>query len=100
MIHPVLYRHIYPSGAARFARWAQNVWGIAPKESMEETAAAGVTALTDFIQEIGLPTTFQELGIPTDTDFRAIADSANITAGCCNKLSHDEFFEILKECNE
>ena len=33
VIHPVLYRHIYKSGAARFARFAQNVWGIAPKGS-------------------------------------------------------------------
>ena len=100
VIHPVLYRHIYLSGAARFARWAQNVWGIAPKGSLEETAAAGVAALTDFIREIGLPTTFQELGIPSDTDFRAIADSTNLTAGCCKKLSHDEIYEILKECSE
>ena len=27
VIHPVLYRHIYKSGTARFTRWAQNVWG-------------------------------------------------------------------------
>lgn len=25
VIHPVLYRHIYKSGTARFTRWAQNV---------------------------------------------------------------------------
>ena len=31
VIHPVLYRHICKSGTARFARWAQNVWGVAPK---------------------------------------------------------------------
>ena len=98
VIHPVLYRHIYESGTARFARWAQNVWGIAPEGSDEETAAAGVDALAVFIQEIGLPTTFAELGIPADTDFRAIADSTNITAGCCKKLTHDEIYEILMEC--
>ena len=98
VIHPVLYRHIYKSGAARFARWAQNVWGVAPKGSEEETAAAGIDALAAFIKEIGLPTTFTELGIPADTDFRAIADSTNITAGCCKKLTHDEIYEILKEC--
>ena len=53
VIHPVLYRHIYKSGTARFARWAQNVWGIAPKGSEEETAAAGIDALAAFIKEIG-----------------------------------------------
>ena len=98
VIHPVLYRHIYTSGAARFARWAQNVWGIAPQSSDEATASAGVEALAAFIREIGLPTTFAELGIPADTDYRAIADSANITAGCCKKLSHDEIYDILCEC--
>ena len=30
-IHPVLYRHIYKSGAARFARFAQNVWASHPR---------------------------------------------------------------------
>ena len=98
VIHPVLYRHIYKSGAARFTRWAQNVWGIAPKGSDGETAAAGIDALAAFIKEIGLLTTFTELGIPADTDFRAVADSTNITAGCCKKLTHDEIYEILQEC--
>ena len=98
VIHPVLYRHICKSGTARFARWAQNVWGVAPKGSIEETAAAGIDALAAFIKEIGLPTSFAELGIPDDTDFRAIADSTVLTPGCCKKLSHDEIYEILKEC--
>ena len=31
VIHPVLYRHIYKSGAARFARFAQNVWALRPR---------------------------------------------------------------------
>ena len=98
VIHPVLYRHICKYGTARFARFAQNVWGIAPKTGEEETALAGVEALADFIREIGLPATFTELDIPADTDFRAIADSTNITAGCCKKLSHDEIYDILMEC--
>ena len=98
VLHPVLYRHIYKDGAKRFARWAQNVWGIAPKGSDEETALAGVNALADFIKEIGLPTSFAELGTPADTDFHAVADSTVITPGCCKKLTHDELYDILCEC--
>ena len=98
VIHPVLYRHICKAGAARFARWARNVWGIVPKDSDEETALAGVEALAAFIREIGLPTTFAQLGILADTDLRAIAESTNITAGCCRKLTGDEIYEILCEC--
>lgn len=98
VIHPVLYHHIYKDGAERFARFAKNVWGIEDQGNKEKTALAGVEALADFIKEMGLPTSFTEMGISEDTDFRAIADSANITAGCCKKLSHDEIYEILKEC--
>ena len=98
VIHPVLYRHIYKDGAERFARFAKNVWGIEDKGNDEATALAGIEALADFIKEIGLPTSFTQMGISEDTDFRAIADSTNITAGCCKKLSHDEIYEILKEC--
>ena len=98
VIHPVLYRHICKTGAARFARFAQNVWGVEPKSSEEETALAGVEALADFIKEIGLPTSFAQLGIPNDTDLRAVADSTVLTPGCCKKLSHDELYDILVEC--
>lgn len=98
VVHPVLYRHIYKSGVNRFARFAENVWKIEPKESTDETALAGIEALADFIKEIGLPTNFSELGISPDTDLRAIADSTNITAGCCKKLTHDEIYDILEEC--
>lgn len=98
VIHPVLYRHIYKDGAGRFARFAENVWNIEKKATAEETALAGVEALADFIKEIGLPTSFSQMGISPDTDFKAIADSTNITVGCCKKLTHSEIYEILKEC--
>lgn len=98
VIHPVLYRHIYKEGLDRFARFAENVWGISGKKSNEETAAAGIEALADFIKEVGLPTSFSQMGIPENTDYKAIAESVNITAGCCKKLTAEEIFDILKEC--
>lgn len=98
VLHPVLYRHIYKAGAKRFSRWAQNVWGIAPKATETETALAGVEALADFIKEIGLPTSFAELGIPADTDLRSVANSTVITPGCCKKLTRGEIYDILCEC--
>lgn len=98
VIHPVLYRHIYKEGLDRFARFAENVWGINGKKSSEETAAAGIEALSDFIKEVGLPTSFSQMGIPENTDYKAIAESVNITAGCCKKLTAEEIFDILKEC--
>lgn len=98
VIHPVLYRHIYKDGVERFARFAKNVWNIEDKGNDEATAKAGIEALADFIKEMGLPASFTQMGISKDTDFRAIADSTNVTAGCCKRLSHDEIYEILKAC--
>lgn len=98
VIHPVLYRHIYKNNVGRFARFAENVWNISGKSNAEETAAEGINALAGFIKEVGLPSSFTEMRISADTDFRSIAESTNITAGCCKKLSHNEIYEILKEC--
>lgn len=98
VIHPVLYRHIYKENIGRFVRFAENVWGISNKSTAEETALAGIEALADFIKEIGLPSSFSEMGIDGSTDLKAVADSSNITAGCCKKLTHEEILDILNEC--
>lgn len=99
VIHPVLYRHIYKEDIPRFAHFAREVWGIsAYDKSDEELALAGIEALAGFIKEIGLPTTFTDMNISSDTDFKAIAQSTIITAGCCKKLDADEILEILNEC--
>ena len=102
VIHPVLYRHIGTANLARFARFAENVWGIRDNgaDALRTTrlVKAGIDALAAFIREIGLPTSFAELGIPEDTDLRAVADSTNVSAGCCKKLTHDEIYQILLEC--
>lgn len=99
VIHPVLYRHIYESGTARFARFAQEVWGISPEgKNKQELALAGINALADFIKEVGLPTTLTEMGITDEGILKMVADTSNVTAGCCKKLECSEIFDILKEC--
>lgn len=99
VIHPALYCHIYENGIERFARFAKEVWGISPEgKSERQLALTGIDALTDFIREIGLPTTLTEMQITDESILKAVADTCNITAGCCKKLTRDEIFEILKEC--
>ena len=45
---------LLPANTARFARFAQNVWGIDPAGKSElKLAQAGVEALAAFIKEIG-----------------------------------------------
>ena len=99
VIHPALYRHMYRDSVEQFARFAVNVWEI-PEEgkTREELAAAGVQALADFVKEIGMPTTFTEMGITDRSVLKKVADSCNLTAGCCKKLSREEILEILEEC--
>lgn len=99
VIHPVLYRHMYKDGVDQFARFAKNVWGISEDgKTKEELAEAGVQALADFIKETGLPTTLTEMGIADKSVLKKVADTCNITMGCCKKLSREEILKILEEC--
>lgn len=99
VLHPVYYRHIYKEGLPKFVRFAENVWQI-PRDgkSDEKLAKAGVEALADFIKEIGLPTTFKELGIDESIDLKMIADSCNLSPGSYKKMTHEEVYEIFQEC--
>ena len=99
VLHPSLYRHMMPEANRQFARMATEVWGIDPAGKTEaELAADFVDALADFIREIGLPTTFAEMDIPADTDYKAIADSTVLTGGCAKKFTKEELLEVLLEC--
>lgn len=49
-------------------------------------------------KEIGLPTTLTEIGITDKNMLKQVADSSNITKGCCKQLTHEEIYEILMEC--
>lgn len=99
VLHPVYYRHIYKYGLPKFKRFATEVWGVsADGRTDEETALAGVEALADFIKEIGLPNSLQELGVTEQTDLKEIADTVAIVPGSYKKMTHEEILEIFKEC--
>ena len=99
VIHPVLYRHMLPEAAPQFARLAVNVWGVDPTGKTEaELANAFIDALAAFIKEIGLPTTFAEMGMTADMDYKAVADSTVLTGGCCKKFSKGELLTVLDAC--
>ena len=100
VIHPVLYRRLCKDAPVKFARLAVNVFGVCVENKTEaEIALEGVDCLAAFIKEMDLPTTFAEMGIGEDTDYRSVADSSNIiTNGCFNPLTSDDIYEILMEC--
>ena len=99
VLQPVYYRHIYKDGLGKFKRFAVEIWGISPEgKTDEEIACAGIDALKDFIREMGLPATLEELGVDESTDLKAIADSCVIVSGGYRRLTHGEIFEIFREC--
>lgn len=99
VLHPVYYRHICKAGEKKFAQFAVNVWGISKDgKTDEELAKAGVEALANFIKEIGMPTTFKELGIDENINLKEIADSCGIVPGAYKKMTHEEILQIFEEC--
>ncbi len=98
VLHPAYYRHIYKNGLPKFVQFAQNVWGIAREGRTDDALArAGIDALTDFIREIGLPTTLKELGARKE-QLKEIADSCGISQGSYQVMTHGEILKIFQEC--
>lgn len=98
VIHPALYRHMVPTGVKQFARLAREVWKVDETDrNEEEIAMAGVDEMEAFIKEIGLPSTFSEIGITDESILRLVADTCNLSPGCSKKFERDEIFEILKK---
>lgn len=99
VIHPVLYHHMYKESLSQFARLARVVWHVDDhNQSEEEVALAGINALAEFIKEVGLPTTLGQMNISDVDMLRKVANTCNLTAGCCKKFDREEIYELLKEC--
>lgn len=96
ILQPVYYRHILKEKQDKFARFASEVWKTPSKRKTQlELAKAGIDALEDFIQKIGLPTSLKQLNINKDIDLKMIADSCNMITSSYKKMTHEE---ILEEC--
>lgn len=100
VIHPAVYRRLAPCAPEQFAVWAEEVWGV-ERDGRDDLAAAleGVDALSAFIAEMGLPTSFAELGGALDDEtLHAVAETAILTTGCAKKFTPGEIFDILCSC--
>lgn len=90
------YRYIMPYAPQKFARFAQNVWGISPEgKSVEQLASAGIDALASWINEIGASEEVSSLGVTPDM-LDGIADATIILEGGYRKLNHDDVVTILR----
>ena len=76
------------------------MWGISDEGRDDDALAmAGITALSEFIKEVGLPTTLKELGVKKE-QLKEIADSCGISQGSYKVMTHEEILQIFEECYE
>ena len=76
---------------------AKNYPEISSIDAPSEMPIWSEEELEDFIEEIGMPTRWSQMGITDDKVMRDSADTCVLTPGCCKKFTRDEIFEILKE---
>ncbi len=97
VISPPYYRYIYRQGLDKFVRFAQTIWGIDTNGmNRDEEALAGIEALAQFIQELGIPTTLRELGA-TEEMLPRIAQSS-VKGGGYRQMDEADILAVLKAC--
>lgn len=91
------YRHVFPYGLKKFVRFAQNVWNVERKDkSDEQIAEDGLSAMENWMKELGLVLRLKELGVNEEM-IDAIAESAFVKDGGYKAPTKNEVIEILKE---
>ncbi len=91
------YRTILPYGTHRFARLAENVWGVDPAgKTPLAVAEEGLEAMLDWMKKLGLVLHLSELGVKDDM-FEGLADSTAINEGGYKKLTREEVINIFKQ---
>ena len=90
------YRHILPYGAAKFARYAVNVWGVDQSGKTErEVAEEGLCRMETWMKKLGLVMNLTKLGV-TPNMIDGIASATLVMDGGYKVLTSDEIKEILK----
>lgn len=91
------YRYIMGAGLPKFARFAQNVWGIdAAGKADEQLATAGLDAMEAWMREIGCVMNLAELGCD-ESMLETLADATFVMEGGYRKLTREEIIAIFRE---
>ena len=91
------YRYIMQDGLAKFKRFAINVWDVDPQgKSDRQIAEEGLTAMENWMKELGLVMNITELGATEDM-IEGIADVTIVMPGGYKVLERDEIIRILRE---
>lgn len=73
---PAYFDAVWQANPGIFAQWAVNVMGVAASRDTERVVKEGIMRLRAWYKSLGLPQTMEELGIPRDADFKAMAEGA------------------------
>lgn len=76
VVIPAYMEAVWKYNPGIFAQWATNVMGVTPHRNSEAVVHKGIARLRAWYRELGLPRNMQELGIPADADFGAMARAA------------------------
>ncbi|MGN0768163.1 MAG: iron-containing alcohol dehydrogenase, partial [Christensenellales bacterium] len=91
------YRYICPYGLPKFVRFAKNVWNVGTDGKTDERIAEeGLSAMENWMRELGLVMNISELGVREDM-IEGIADGSFIMDGGYKTLTKREVVEILKQ---
>lgn len=73
---PAYFDAVWQANPGIFAQWAVNVMGVTASRDTERVIKEGISRLRSWYKSLGLPQTMEELGIPRDADFKAMAEGA------------------------
>ena len=91
------YRYIMPYGLSKFKRFAVNVWNVdALGKTDEQIALEGLSAMENWMKELGLVMNITELGA-TENMLEGIANATIILTDGYKVLGHDEIVDILRQ---
>lgn len=91
------YRLVMPYGVERFARFARVVWGVDDSgKSEREVAEAGLDAMSEWMDQIGVVKSARELGL-TEENIPDAVKATFILDGGYHKLTTEEVERIFRE---
>lgn len=76
VVVPPYMEAVWKANPGIFAQWAVNVMGVTANRDTAAVIREGIARLRSWYRAIGLPQTMQELGIPADADYTAMAHAA------------------------
>lgn len=76
VIVPAYIKAVWQYNPGIFAQWATNVMGVTPQRDTRALVQEGISRLQTWYRELGLPQSMEELGIPANADFSAMAQAA------------------------